>query len=78
MEGRFVPIKVWMRVGSSFRVGWIPSPEHQCVMRIPANFASAPSVVWPAFKPSVKSASENVSNKSVVWCQCGFAPLPVS
>ncbi len=56
----------------------VSHPEPQCVMRIPASLASAPSVVCAAFKPSVKSASEKVSNKSVVWCQCGFAPLPVS
>ncbi len=40
--------------------------------------AIAPSVVCAALKPSMKSASEKVSNRSVVWCQCGFAPLPVS
>jgi hypothetical protein len=43
----------------------------------PANLPSAPSVVCAAFNPRRKSASENVANTSVGWCQCGFHPAPI-
>jgi hypothetical protein len=43
----------------------------------PANRATAPSVVCAAFSPSRKSASENVANTSVAWCQCGSQPAPI-
>ena len=56
----------------------LPLVPSRYSIRIPASLAIAPSVVCAALRPSVKSASVKVSNRSVVWCQCGFARLPVS
>ena len=56
----------------------LPLVPNRYSIRIPASLAIAPSVVCAALRPSVKSASVKVSNRSVGWCQCGFAPLPVS
>ncbi len=44
----------------------------------PTNIDTAANVVWAALKPRRKSASEKVTNRSVGWCQCGLARLPVS
>src|SRR5690606_22367656 len=55
-----------------------PSSLLALVILAPASLATAPSVVCAALNPRRKSASENVTNRSVGRCQCGFAPWPVS